>query len=126
MPNRSLDDNREALDDLDLGATGTRLSDFESHHVTDYTSLASDNKQIFVMGALDHDIAQHPQDPFGGWGDIEPLIASATGHLGLKSANILPQRKQGAQSIESKQVVALAANSEQTGACSGVWVLSIV
>jgi hypothetical protein len=62
MPNRSIDDNGEALDDLDLATTRTGLGDLESHHVPDHPRLASDDKQVFVMSALDHDVAQDPQD----------------------------------------------------------------
>jgi hypothetical protein len=62
MPNRSIDDNREALHDLNLGTTRTGLSDFEGHHVPDHARLASDDEQVFVMSALDHDIAQDPED----------------------------------------------------------------
>jgi hypothetical protein len=78
MPDGSIDDDGEALDHLDLGTTRAGLSDFESHHVPNHTRLASDNKQVFVMSALDHDITQDPQDALRGWGDIEPGIASAT------------------------------------------------
>ena len=56
MPNGSIDDNGEALDDLDLGTTRTGLSDFERHDLSHNACLASDYKQVFVMGALDHDI----------------------------------------------------------------------
>jgi hypothetical protein len=56
MPNGSIDDNGEALDDLDLGTTRTGLSDFDRHYLSHNACLASDDKQVFVMGALDHDI----------------------------------------------------------------------
>jgi hypothetical protein len=36
MPNRSIDDNWEALHDLNLGTTRTGLSDLKSHHVPDH------------------------------------------------------------------------------------------
>ena len=87
MANCAIDDDRKALDDLDLSAIRPRLSNFERHHVADYPRLASNHEQIFVVSALYHDIAQDPQDAFRGRSDIEPWIASATGHLGLKSAS---------------------------------------
>jgi len=87
MPNRSVDDDGKAFDHLDLGANRTGLGDFESHYVSDNTRLASDDEQVLVMSPLDDDITQDAQDALRGGGDIEPGIASATGHLGLKSAS---------------------------------------
>jgi hypothetical protein len=90
MPNCSIHNNRKAFKNLDLGTSRTGISDFKSHHVSHDACLAPNYKQVLLMCALDYDIAQDAQHAFGRRSDIEPGIASATGHIGLKSASPAP------------------------------------
>jgi hypothetical protein len=96
MAHCTVDDDRRAFDNLNLGRRGAVLRDLERHDIADHTSITADYNQVVVfLSALYYDIAHDPQNAFGRRSDVESGIASATGHNEPLPGGCSPERNDG-------------------------------